>query len=108
MQQLRLGRALHDLAAVHHGDCVAGLGDDAEVVGHEDDGEPARVPQLQQQPQDLRLHRHIQCRRRLVGDQNAGPASERRGDHRPLAHSAGKLVRVVVDSGAGVGNAHLA
>ena len=47
------------------------------------------------QVQDLRLHRDVERRRRLVGDQHVGVQRERHRDHRPLAHAAGELVRVL-------------
>src|SRR3712207_9198031 len=34
---------------------------------------------------------------RLVGDEQVGLAGDRHGDHRPLPHAAGELVRVHVD-----------
>ena len=49
-----------------------------------------------QQVEDLRLDRHVERRRRLVGDQQLRLAGERHRDHRPLAHAARELVRVVL------------
>ena len=64
-------RALFDdAAAVHHEDAIGDVGDNAEVVGHEDDSVPL-VAQLAQLLEDLRLDRHVQRGRRLVGDQQA-------------------------------------
>ena len=45
--------------------------------------------------QDLGLDRHVQGRGGLVGDQHAGIARQRQGDHHALAHAARELVRVV-------------
>ena len=50
---------------------------------------------LLDQLEDLRLHRHVERGRRLVGDQDRRPVHERHRDHRPLAHAAGELVRKV-------------
>ena len=50
-----------------------------------------RVDQLE----DLRLDGDVECRRRLVGDQDVGVVDERHRDHRALAHAARKLVRIV-------------
>ena len=52
--------------------------------------------QLLDQLEDLRLHRHVERGRRLVGDQQLRVADQRHRDHRALAHTAGELVRVVV------------
>ena len=53
-------------------------------------------PQLVQQVEDLRLHRHVQRRGRLVGHQQRGIAGQRHGDHHALAHAARQLVRIAV------------
>ena len=58
-----------------------------------------------EQLEDLRLHRHVERRRRLVGDQQLGVVDERHRDHHALAHAAGELVRVGVDAPARVGDA---
>ena len=54
--------------------------------------------QLLHQPQDLRLRRHVERGRRLVGDQDLRVVDERHRDHHALAHAARELVRVVVDA----------
>ena len=69
-EQRALRALLDDPAVAHHRDPVAGLGDDAEVVGDEDDRQAAPVAEVDQQAQDLRLDRHVERRRRLVGDQD--------------------------------------
>ena len=60
--------------------------------------------QALQQREDLRLHGHVERRRRLVGDQQLRLVGERHRDHRALAHAAGELVRVLVDAPAGIGD----
>jgi len=42
----------------------------------------------------------------LVGDEEAGVAGKRHRDHHALAHTAGHLVRVVLEAFVGLGNAH--
>ena len=44
----------------------------------------------------LRLDRDVERGRRLVGDEHVGLVGDRHGDHRPLAHAAGELVRVLL------------
>ena len=63
--------------------------------------------QLAQQLEDLRLHRHVQRRRRLVGDQQLGLAGKRHRDHHALAHAARELVRILVEPALGRGDADL-
>ncbi len=56
---------------------------------------------------DLRLDRHVERRRRLVGDQDRRIARQRHRDHRPLPHPAGELMREVVDARLRVRDADL-
>ena len=62
--------ALHDPAQIHDDHVVGHLGDHAQVVGDEDDGQLLLLLQLAQQVEDLGLGGHIQGRGRLVGDQD--------------------------------------
>ena len=50
---------------------------------------------------DLRLDRHVERGRRLVGDEHARVVGDRHRDHRALSHSARELVRVLVDAPLG-------
>ena len=56
--------------------------------------------QFTQQRQNLRLHRHIQCSGRLIGNQQLRLGQQRHGDHHPLAFPAGKLVGEIVEPGS--------
>ena len=47
-----------------------------------------------EQFENLCLHRHVERRRRLVGDQQVRPVGERHGDHHPLALAARQFVRI--------------
>ena len=59
---------------------------------------PALALQLAQQVEDLRLDRHVQRRRRLVGDQQPRARRQRHRDHHALAHAAGHFVRIGIDA----------
>ena len=59
---------------------------------------PVSSCRLGQQLEDLRLDRHVERRRRLVGDQELGLAGDGHGDHHPLAHAARELVREGVEA----------
>ena len=52
--------------------------------------------QLDQHREDLRAHRHVEHRHRLVADQPLGLEHQRRGDRHPLALAARELVRVAL------------
>src|SRR6476659_342559 len=63
------GRDLLNLASVHNGDAVTGLRNNGEVVCDEEDrGALATRLHLEHQVENLRLDRHVERRRRLVGD----------------------------------------
>src|SRR4051812_7422513 len=96
-EQLVHRRALDDLAGIHHRDLVADFGDDAEIVGDQDDGGAAGRLQLAHQLEDLRLQRDIERGGWLVRDQQPRVAGERHRDHDALAHAAGELVRIFVN-----------
>ena len=66
---------------------------------------PSSCLEALEQLQDLRLGGDVERGRRLVGDQQLRLVGERHRDHRPLAHPAGELVRVVVDPARGLGHA---
>ncbi len=63
--------------------------------------------QLQQQLDDLRLDGHVQRRGRLIGNQQLWLTGNRHGDHHALAHPAGELVRVDVQTRGRIGNTDL-
>ncbi len=79
---------------VHDDRTVGDLGDDAHVVGDEEDAHSLFFLQQLDQFKDLCLDRHVQRRGRLVGDQQPRTAGERHGNHDALAHTAGKLMRI--------------
>ena len=81
-------------AQVHHRDPVAQRPRQAEVVGDEQQRQLALLLKIQQNPQDLRLHRHVEHRDRLVADQAVRLEHQRRRDRHPLALAARELMRV--------------
>ncbi len=64
--------------------------------------------QFKEQFHDLRANRHVERGSRFVGKQQTRTARQRHRDHRPLALSARKLVRVAVHALARLGNARAA
>ena len=63
---------LDDAAGVHDRDPVGDVGDDAEVVGDEDQPHAGAPPAAPEQVHDLGLHGDVERRGRLVGDEHAG------------------------------------
>ena len=66
-------------------------------MSDEDDRGAMLALQVAQQRQDLRLRRHVDRGRRLIGDQQARLATERHGDHGTLAQAARELPGIGVD-----------
>ena len=89
---------LGDLPGVHHSHPVAGLGDDAEVVGDQEQRCVEVALQVGQDREDLCLDNDVERGGRLVGDHELGPQDERERDHDPLPHAAGKLVWVLAET----------
>ena len=92
---------LDDVARVHDDDAVGELRDQAEVVRDQDDRGVRLLPRGLQHLHDLRLDRHVERGRRLVGDQHLRIVGDRHGDHGALPHAAGELVRILVDAPLG-------
>ena len=78
---------------LHHHDAVRDLGHNAKIMG--DEHHAGVVPGLKfgDQPQDLRLRRHVERCRRLVRNQEARVEDQGHRDHRALPLAAGQLVR---------------
>ena len=99
----RVGPAhLAQLPEVHHRDAVADVLHHGQVVGDEHQGEPVAGLHVLEQVEDLRLHRHVERRHRLVADDDLGLEHQRPGDADALALAAGELVGPLVHGGVGV------
>jgi hypothetical protein len=81
---------LDDLAFPQHDDLLGELPDHGQVVTDQDVRHPGLVPDVSGQVQHLRLDRHIECRDRLVQDQDPRRRSEGPGDRDPLPLAAGQ------------------
>jgi hypothetical protein len=88
---------LDDLAEIHHRDAMADVLDDRDVVRDEQIGEPEIALQIDEQVDDLRLHRHVERRYRLVADNEARPQRQGAGNPDALTLTAGEFVRVAVE-----------
>ena len=106
LEQLRGRRVLEHLAGVHHDDLVGHAGDDAEIVRDQDDAGSRLLPSAFLMRS--RICAWIVTSSAVVGSSaisSSGLAGQRHRDHHALAHAAGKLVRIVVDARARVGDA---
>ena len=93
-QQALGGAGFDELAVLHHRDLVRQVLDDAEVVRDEEIGDAELLLQLLQQVEDLRLHRDVERRGRLVADDQPRLDRQRARDGDALALAAGELVRI--------------
>src|SRR6266542_6903817 len=88
---------LDDLSRVHDVDALRHARDNAEVVRDQDERRAELARQVLEQVEDLRLNGHIESGRGLVGEDELGVSRERHRNHHALSHTAGELVRVIVD-----------
>ena len=86
---------LDDAACVHDDHAVAELCDEAEIVRDQDRGGMRLLLRRLEHLDHLSLDRHVERRRRLVGDQELRLVRDRHRDHRALPHAARELVRVL-------------
>ena len=82
---------------VHHRDRVGDLDQQRQVVGDEQHREAEPLAQRAELLEDLPLGDHVQRGGRLVQDHHLRLQGQRHGDHHPLAHAAGQLVRVAAE-----------
>ena len=108
LAQHRLDRpALHDHARIHDDDAVAMSGDHREIVADEQDRHLRFRPQSVDEGENARLHRDVERRGRLVGDDEARRTADRHGDHRPLPFAAGQRERIGSRRAFRLGQSHM-
>lgn len=105
IEKMMRGGGFDDAARIHDVDVVADLGDDAEVVGDEDDGGAELFLAVFDEVEDLFLDGDIERGGGFIGDEEVRAGDEGHGDHDALAHAAGKFVRVGLDALFGLGDA---
>ena len=88
---------LDRVAEVHHHHVVGDVADHRQVVRDEDVGQPELVLQVLQQVEDLRLHRQVERRDRLVEHQQHRMHHDGAGDRDALALAAREHVRIAVE-----------
>ena len=93
-QQVRRDALLHHASAVEDQQAIDAPRRQREVVRDQQQPHAALGDQFPQQFQDLHPQPRIQGRGGLVGDQQFRLGGERHRDQRPLALSAGELVRI--------------
>jgi hypothetical protein len=105
-EDLRDRAGFHNAPGIHHRDAVSLAGHHAEVMRDEHHPHPLRRAQIAEQVEDLRLHRDIERRGRLIRDQHAGAERDGHGDQHALPHAARELMRVVIHAARRIGDLH--
>ncbi len=88
---------LDDASGIHDGDALRDVADDREVVGDEEIGQAELALQVREQVDDLRAHRDVERRDRLVGNDEFRRDRERARDPDALALAAGERMRITAE-----------
>ena len=89
-------RDFRDGASIENHHPIRHFRDHAKVMRDEDHGKVGSVAETAQELENLRLDRHIECRSRLIGDQQPRFGRQGDGNDDTLAHSPGQLMRIGV------------
>ena len=90
------GGSLHHGAQVHHSHAVGDVAHHAQVVANEQNRQAELLLQVAKQVDDLRLDGDVECRNRLVGDDELGLHGQGAGDADALALAAREGARQAV------------
>src|SRR5690606_9188670 len=96
-----------DDAVLHHGNPVADVCNNAEVVRNQQEGETTVATKALQQVQDTLLHGDVEGGGGLVGDDDVGIVGERHGNPDALALPARQFMREGARAGAGIADTDL-
>jgi hypothetical protein len=100
---------LAELAEIHHGDSVADVADDRQVVSDEQHRQRESSLAILDQVEDLRLDRHVERRDGLVADEDIGARHERPRDAAGITYLCGvPIVPALLEVVAGLGDEHWA
>ena len=102
---IRRATRLDNAARVHDRNAIGERGHDGEIVRDPDHGRARARTERLRLGENLRLDGHVECRRRLVGNDEVGLVDEGDCDRYALAHAARKLVRVILEAALRRGNA---
>jgi hypothetical protein len=95
----RPGRTgLDHLPSIHHHDAGGCPRDDAQIVGDQDQAHVKFALKLGERVKDLRLDGDVESGGGLVRDDQRRTAHQSHGDHHALPQTAGKLMRVLVET----------
>ena len=89
------------MTGVHDDHAGGDAGDDAEIMGDEDQPHGEFPLQAGEKVQNLRLNGDVERRGRLVGQDQRRLAHQRHGDHDALAQAARELMWVLLEPAGG-------
>ena len=92
------GAFLDDAPCVHNNDFIGKIGDDTKIVGDEHNCHPHFRLEFLHETKHLRLDRHIEGSRGFIGNEQCRRTTECHGNHDPLTHTTGKLVRILINA----------
>ncbi len=99
------GALLDEFSFEHNQNTIGKIGDDAEVVGDEEDGHAELITEIAKEIENLGLDGDIEGGGRFIGDEKFGLAGVGHGDHGTLLHSARKLVGIIARTEFGIADA---
>ncbi len=103
---LHNGASFDDVSGIHHIDLPGKVGDYTQIMGDPHDSHPKLLLEASDQIYNLCLDGDVQRSSRFVGNEEFRVAGEAHCDHRPLPHTAGELVRIVIQSVTCIRDAH--
>ena len=80
--------AFHDLAVIDDDNVICHIGDDAQIVGNQQDGHAQFLLQVFQKIQNLNLDCNVQRGGRLIGNKQGRSADQRHCNDGTLAQAA--------------------
>ncbi len=108
LENVGLGAEFDQAAGVHDGDAIGYVRDDGEIVRDEKHRQSEFVAKVVEQVEDLLLDGDIEGGGGLVGDEELRAVDDGHGDHDPLAHASGELVRIAAGALLRIGYGNVA
>jgi hypothetical protein len=98
---------LNDLTRIHHGDPVAQIPGDREIMGDKQHGKAEAPLMMPDQIENLALDQIVEIGRRLVGNDQPRPERQHHANENALQHAATQLMRIGIQDAVRRTDAHL-
>ena len=103
LEDLECRTRLHDATTVHDDQLFGALSGQTQVMGNEEHCRAHFLGESLEVIENATLNGHIQCRGRLVSNEQLGTRSKTDCDQHALTHTTRKLVRVLLRAALAVG-----